>query len=135
MQFSQSTGTSRAGIEEVPHLADAAALLLSSVLGEDLSTACAEEKLASLPQAAAALFAAAQEDVVPSRDSKWIPMLTPRPKEILRMLCSGKTPKEIREELIIEESTLRSHLQAIRKAFGTHTYRDAVNEARRMGLD
>lgn len=53
---------------------------------------------------------------------------------VLGLLSTGKTPKEVSEELWIGQSTMSTHRRAILKAFGASSYRQAISIARRMGL-
>jgi DNA-binding NarL/FixJ family response regulator len=59
--------------------------------------------------------------------------LTMRQWEILGLLSLGRSQKEIPFDLRISESTLRNHLDAIRKAFDCHSTNAAVSVARRNG--
>ncbi|MBO6142170.1 MAG: helix-turn-helix transcriptional regulator [Lachnospira sp.] len=39
--------------------------------------------------------------------------LTPREAEVARLACSGRSNKEIAEELVISETTVKKHMQHI----------------------
>jgi two-component system, NarL family, nitrate/nitrite response regulator NarL len=60
--------------------------------------------------------------------------LTPRQLEILRLLCVGRTNKEIAAELRMSDNTVRSHLLFVFRALGVRTRTEAALAARRMGL-
>lgn len=63
-----------------------------------------------------------------------ISRLTTRQWEILGLLSTGVSQREISEELWIGASTMSTHRRAILKAFGVTSCRQAVSKARRMGL-
>lgn len=60
--------------------------------------------------------------------------LTPRQREVLGMLASGKPAKRIAEELHVTETTVRHHIRAILSALNTHSQLEAVAQARCLGL-
>ncbi len=60
--------------------------------------------------------------------------LTGRELEILTMVGSGKTSKEIGEELFISENTVRNHVRNILDKLGMSSRFEAVNWAYREGL-
>lgn len=63
-----------------------------------------------------------------------LPHLTERHLEILELLNTGKTPKEVRERLVIAKKTMETHMSHIHKALGTRWYAEAVKEARKIGI-
>lgn len=63
-----------------------------------------------------------------------ISLLTISQWKVLGLFSTGKTPREVSEELWIGESTIATHRRAILKAFGVSSYRQAVSVARRMGI-
>jgi PAS domain S-box-containing protein len=63
-----------------------------------------------------------------------IPELTPRQLEVLGMLASGKSAKEICSELYLSQATVRNHIRALLLALGAHSQLEALAKARRAGL-
>lgn len=106
---------------------------LDSVIDGDISTATPEDMVFYAVQAAAELFSAAQRVPIVIGYRK-LPHLTRRQMEVLELLNTGKTPKEVRDDFCIAQSTMESHLSAINKALGTHWYWAAVKKARNMGI-
>ena len=62
------------------------------------------------------------------------PALTPREREVLRLLADGKTDQEIAELLFVSRRTVNSHVASILGKLGVHSRRDAVAQARQRGL-
>ena len=60
--------------------------------------------------------------------------LTPTELGILRLLASGKTPKQIGQLRQVEPSTIRTHVSNILKKFDETSVRNVVNRLRRLGL-
>lgn len=60
--------------------------------------------------------------------------LTPRQREILQLLCEGRTNKEIANQLGMSDNTVRSHLMQMFRALGVRTRTEAAVAARRLGL-
>ena len=60
--------------------------------------------------------------------------LTPRQREVLRLLIDGKTNKLICRELALSESTVKTHLASIFRRLGATSRTQAVVAAARMGL-
>ena len=60
--------------------------------------------------------------------------LTPRQREILQLLCEGRTNKEIASELGMSDNTVRTHLMHVFRALGVRTRTEAALAARRVGL-
>lgn len=100
---------------------------------DGLSTVAPEELPHYAALAAVEVFSAAQQApiVVGYRE---LPNLTNRQLEILELLNTGKTPKDVREEFWIKKKTMEKHMSRIHQAFGTNWYWEAVREARRMGI-
>lgn len=61
------------------------------------------------------------------------PMLSPRQQEVLRLVCTGKTNRQIGELIGIGEETVKSHVRRIFRVLGAKTRTQAVQEARRWG--
>lgn len=62
------------------------------------------------------------------------PPLSARASEVLLLLASGQTPKEIARHLGISVRTCRGHIQDLLRAFHTQSALHAVLEAQRYGL-
>ena len=60
--------------------------------------------------------------------------LTPRQREILRLLSAGASTDEIANELCISKETVRNHVRHILKALSAHSRLAAVAKARTLGL-
>jgi DNA-binding NarL/FixJ family response regulator len=60
--------------------------------------------------------------------------LTPRQRDVLRLLIEGKTNKLICRELTLSESTVKTHLASIFRRLGATSRTQAVVAAARMGL-
>ncbi len=62
------------------------------------------------------------------------PVLTPRQREVLGLLASGKTAGEIGLELFLSQATVRNHIRALLQALGAHSQLEALARAREAGL-
>jgi PAS domain S-box-containing protein len=62
------------------------------------------------------------------------PELTPRQLEVLGMLASGKSAREICTELYLSQATVRNHIRALLVALGAHSQLEALAKARQAGL-
>jgi len=60
--------------------------------------------------------------------------LTPRQRQILRLLSAGASTDEIANELCISKETVRNHVRHILKALSSHSRLAAVAKARMLGL-
>jgi two-component system response regulator NreC len=60
--------------------------------------------------------------------------LSPREKEILRLLSEGCTTKEIAEKLVISPSTVHSHRSNLMTKLGLSNRRELIQYARKRGL-
>lgn len=63
-----------------------------------------------------------------------LPALTPRQIEVLNMLATGKSAKEIGRELYLSEATVRNHIRSLLQALGAHSQLEALAKAREVGL-
>jgi two-component system nitrate/nitrite response regulator NarL len=61
-------------------------------------------------------------------------MLSPREREVLRLVAEGHSASEIAGRLFIEPSTVKSHLQNIYKKLGVSERAAAVAEGMRRGM-
>ena len=62
------------------------------------------------------------------------PRLTPRQQEILLLLAQGVRAKQIAARLMLSETTVRNHIQAILLALGVHSQLEAVARTRTLAL-
>jgi PAS domain S-box-containing protein len=62
------------------------------------------------------------------------PALTPRQREVLGLLASGKSAGEIGRELFLSQATVRNHIRALLQALGAHSQLEALARAREAGL-
>jgi len=60
--------------------------------------------------------------------------LTPREREVLRLLIKGSTNKEIANDLFISEKTVKSHLNKIFKKLNVSRRLDAILSAIKLGF-
>ena len=67
-------------------------------------------------------------------DHEGEPSLSPREKEILRLLAEGYSNKEIAEKLVISPSTVHSHRGNLLDKLGLGNRRDLIQYARKRGL-
>lgn len=63
-----------------------------------------------------------------------MPSLTPREREILQLIAEGLSPREIAEQEVTSEHTVRTHVKHIYRKLGATTRRDAVVKAEQLGL-
>lgn len=62
------------------------------------------------------------------------PQLTPRQREILELLASGRSTAEIAQQLTLSTETVRNHLRSVLRELDAHTRLEAVATAQRLGL-
>ena len=60
--------------------------------------------------------------------------LTERELDVLRQLPTMRTVEEIAEVMLVSINTVKTHLRNVYRKLGTASRRDAVTEARRLGL-
>ncbi len=60
--------------------------------------------------------------------------ISPREQELLRVLAEGLTNRAIAERLVLEESTIRTHLRNIYRKLGVNSRVAAVRRARELNL-
>jgi PAS domain S-box-containing protein len=71
---------------------------------------------------------------VPSRSPSEHHRLTPRQREVLRMLAHGSSTKQIAELLHLSKETVRNHIRGVLQALEVHSRVEAVAAARGEGL-
>ena len=59
--------------------------------------------------------------------------LTRREEEVLACLAEGMNRAQIQDELVLSESTVRTHLRHIYTKLNVHTKADAISTVKRMG--
>ena len=62
------------------------------------------------------------------------PELTPRQREILELIASGRSTTEIAKELTLSTETVRNHLRSLLRELDAHTRVEAIATAQRVGL-
>jgi PAS domain S-box-containing protein len=62
------------------------------------------------------------------------PRLTPRQREILRLIASGLSTAEVASELTLSPETVRNHLRNASRELHAHTRVEAIATAQRLGL-
>lgn len=72
------------------------------------------------------------QNVIPQKNPK--PVLTCRQLEILNLISSGCTDKEIARKLDVSPHTVKAHLTSLRNLLGAKNRATAVENARRLGL-
>jgi PAS domain S-box-containing protein len=60
--------------------------------------------------------------------------LTPRQQEVLELLVSGQSTREIAASLHLSRETIRNYVRDLLRALGVHSRIEALAEARRRGL-
>ncbi|MGD9049584.1 MAG: LuxR C-terminal-related transcriptional regulator, partial [Anaerolineae bacterium] len=68
------------------------------------------------------------------RPSPLVEPLTPRELEVLRLLAEGLTNPEIARRLVVSLPTVKSHARNIYGKLGVHGRREAVDQARELGI-
>jgi PAS domain S-box-containing protein len=62
------------------------------------------------------------------------PRLTPRQREILELIASGRSTSEIASELTLSTETVRNHVRSVFRELQVHTRPEAIAAAQRLGL-
>jgi GAF domain-containing protein len=68
---------------------------------------------------------------LPRKDA---PQITPRQMEVLELLSSGRSTKEIGRELYLSEATVRNHIRGLLQAFSAHSQLEVLALARESGV-
>jgi len=72
-----------------------------------------------------------EQTICPTTD---YPQLTPREKEILRLIVSGKTNKEIARDLCRVERTIEYHRNHLMHKFNAHNTAELLKKAMSIGV-
>jgi DNA-binding NarL/FixJ family response regulator len=88
------------------------------------------------PSVAAKVVAefARMSDRVPSRAESLVESLSGRELEVLRLIATGKTNREIANTLVIAEGTVKNHVTSILAKLGVRDRTQAALKARDLGL-
>jgi two-component system NarL family response regulator len=62
------------------------------------------------------------------------PSLSPREMDVLRLVCRGRTNKEIASAMFISEETVKSHMKSLFQKLGVHDRAEAVAVSMQRGL-
>ena len=62
------------------------------------------------------------------------PELTPRQREILELIASGRSTADIANDLTLSTETVRNHLRSLLRELDAHTRVEAIAKAQRLGL-
>jgi PAS domain S-box-containing protein len=71
---------------------------------------------------------------VPRPPSDPNPRLTPRQREILKLIAVGLSTAEVARELTLSTETVRNHLRNVFRELNAHNRVEAIATARRLGL-
>jgi DNA-binding NarL/FixJ family response regulator len=111
--------------------ANAAVTALSSGIA-DAVILCMRTQTASRPSPSAATPPAHMR---PPAAAVFAPGLTTRERQVLRLLVTGASNKEMAKRLAIRSNTVRTHVQNLLAKLRVHTRLEAVTLAIRGGLD
>lgn len=95
----------------------------------DAVVACAEGRNVVPPDVAAGLVSE-----IRLRSRRDAPVLTPREREILKLIADGRSLPDIAKELILGLTTVKTHAQHLYEKLGVSDRAAAVAEAMRRGL-
>ncbi len=99
---------------------------------------CAQVEISSTPllqgHRVIGVFGLVSRPPIESDTDPFHPLLTPRQRQILRMLANGMSTQQIAEELHITRETVRNHVRAILRALDAHSRLEAIAMARTEGL-
>lgn len=68
------------------------------------------------------------------RKGQTVHKLSPRQKEVLNLIASGKSNKQIADQLGLSDGTVKTHISAILKKLNTKNRTQAILEANRIGI-
>jgi len=109
-------------------LAHCAALALNNARHQASDVELARELLKDL------VLRTREEQRVISPPRKEAPQITPRQMEVLELLSSGRSTREIGRELYLSEATVRNHIRGLLQAFGAHSQLEVLARARELGV-
>ncbi|HEU4657640.1 MAG TPA: response regulator transcription factor [Capillimicrobium sp.] len=84
--------------------------------------------------AAAVRAVGAGEEVFPPQDDEAGPLLTEREREVLDLIASGKTNREIAGALYLSPHTVKEHTSSLYRKLAVRNRAEAVVRAQRLGL-
>jgi DNA-binding NarL/FixJ family response regulator len=79
-------------------------------------------------------FSRISKPLIKKADLELIDPLSPREVEILRIVASGASNKEIAEKLFISEGTVKNHLSSILSKLGVRDRMQAILKAKELGI-
>ena len=80
------------------------------------------------------MMSQAKRKTQPAAATPIVEPLTNREKEILILICNGRSAPQIAEELVVAVSTVRTHIKRIYAKLGVHSRHEAVARAQALGL-
>ncbi|MDX1414262.1 MAG: response regulator transcription factor [Candidatus Promineifilaceae bacterium] len=86
------------------------------------------------PEVAGKLIGSLQSPLPPPSSAQYDPSLTPRELDILRLLAKGATNREIANELVISEGTVKNHISNILQRLDIRDRTQAAVYAVRNGI-
>ncbi|MDA9773512.1 response regulator transcription factor [Saprospiraceae bacterium] len=118
--------------------AGASGYLLKDVSAQSLTNAIAETNAggASItPSIAFKILKTLQKNPVNlSEKQEDVPRITPREKQVLELLQTGKTYQKISDALDLSEGTIRKHIENIYKKLHAHNKLEALDKAKRFRI-
>ena len=128
LELAESEGYVRTFVDEGPPMARLLAQV-SRLSAEPSVAVYARQLLAALQPATPPT-----SHPSPAKPSALIEPLTEREVEVLRLLAQGLTNPEIAQQLVISLPTVKSHTRNIYGKLGVHSRRQAVVQARTLGI-
>jgi DNA-binding NarL/FixJ family response regulator len=86
------------------------------------------------PRLLGSLVHSYRQGELPGRSGEALHTLSEREREVLARMAAGRNRSEIASELVLSESTVRTHAQNVLRKLGVHSSLAAVAVARRAGL-
>jgi DNA-binding NarL/FixJ family response regulator len=69
-----------------------------------------------------------------NRDDRLVESLTPRETEVLALMAQGLDTKGLAEQLMVSQTTVRTHVAAVLAKLDAHSRLEAVVKGSRLGL-
>jgi DNA-binding CsgD family transcriptional regulator len=88
----------------------------------------------SFARAIASKLRALKADAEPGRDSRDIDLLTVREREVLGLICRGKSDVEMSSELKLSRNTIRNHVASLYRKIGVNRRSAAIIWARERAI-